>query len=142
MFGIEFWSTHRALKIKGKPLLDSFHPTTLGQVQEQCQIQDNGYFTVREPSTKFGRPAIILSSVEVAKLSLPFKMALIFKFFSSHISSSKVQKTLSNWGVRGAVDINVIDCRHLPVKFAMESDFIKDLYQRKMDNEGTGLEGL
>ena len=45
---------------------------------------------VQEPSTKFGRPAIILSSVEVAKLSLPYKTALIFKFFSSHIPSSEV----------------------------------------------------
>ena len=38
-------------------------------------------FPIRELSTKFGQPAIILSTVEVAKLSLPYKMALIFKFF-------------------------------------------------------------
>ena len=80
-------------------------------------VVDN--FLVREPSTKFGRPAIILSSVEVAKLSLPYKTALIFKFFSSHIPSSEVQRALSNWGVKGAVDINVIDCRHLLVKFLL-----------------------
>ena len=53
-------------------------------------------FSVRELSTKFGRPAIILSSLEVAKLSLPYKMAQIFKFFSSHIPSTVVQKALSN----------------------------------------------
>ena len=53
-------------------------------------------FAVREPSMKFGRPAIILSSMEVAKVALPFKTALIFKFFSSHIPSSEVQKALSN----------------------------------------------
>ena len=39
-------------------------------------------FPVRELSTKFGRPAIILTSVEVVKLSLPYKTALIFRFFS------------------------------------------------------------
>ena len=56
-------------------------------------------FPVQEPSMKFGRLAIILSSVEVAKLSLPYKTAMIFKFFSSHIPSTEVQKALSNWGV-------------------------------------------
>ena len=38
----------------------------------------------RELSTKFGRPAVILSNVEIAKISLPHKNALIFKFFSMH----------------------------------------------------------
>ena len=86
-------------------------------------------FLLGEPSTKYGRPAIILSSMEVAKLSLPYKTALIFKFFSSHLPSSEVQRALSNWGVKGVVDINVIDWRHLLVKFAMESDFLK-IYTR------------
>ena len=67
---------------------------------------------------------IILLSVEVAKLSMPYKTALIFKFFSSHIPSFEVQRALSNWGVKGVVDINVIDRRHLLVKFVVESDFL------------------
>ena len=87
-------------------------------------------FPIQELSTKFGRPAIILSSVEVAKFSLRYKTALIFKFFSSHIPSTEVQKALSNWGVRGAVDINIIDRWHLLVKFGMESNFLK-IYTRE-----------
>ena len=56
---------------------------------------------LRELSTKFGRPAVILSNVEIAKISLPYKHALIFKFFSMHFPMVDIQKGLSNWGVRG-----------------------------------------
>ena len=109
----------RSARVEGWPFAEVVHGSSV--------VDD---FPVWEPSMKFGRLAIILSSVEVAKLSLPYKTALIFKFFSSHIPSIEVQKALSNWGVRGAVAINIIDRRHLLVKFGMESDFLK-IYTRE-----------
>ena len=37
---------------------------------------------VRELSFKNGCPALILTNVEIARLSAPYKSALIFKFFA------------------------------------------------------------
>ena len=50
----------------------------------------------RELGSKFGRPAVILSNVEIAKISLPYKFALIFKFFAVHLSVNDIHKGLSN----------------------------------------------
>ena len=64
---------------------------------------------VRELSFKNGCPALILTNVEIARLSAPYKYALIFKFFAQHIPNSELQRGLSNWGVHGGAHISVID---------------------------------
>ena len=51
---------------------------------------------VRELSVKNGCPALILTNVEIARLSAPYKTALIFKFFAQHIPNSELQCGLSN----------------------------------------------
>ena len=71
----------------------------------------------RELGSKFGRPAVILSNVQIAKISLPYKHALIFKFFSMHFPVVDIQKGLSNWGVKGGAIVTVIDRRHILVSF-------------------------
>ena len=62
---------------------------------------------VRELSIKNGCPVIILSIVEIARLSALYKTALIFKFFAQHIPNSELQKGLSNWGVHGGLIFQV-----------------------------------
>ena len=84
----------------------------------------------RELSTKFGRPAVILFNVEIAKISLPYKHTLIFKFFSMHFPVANIQKCLSNWGVKGGATIIVIDRRHVLVRFNLQEDFTK-IYTRE-----------
>ena len=51
---------------------------------------------VRELSIKNGCLALILTNVEFARLSAPYKTALIFKFFAQHIPNSELQRGLSN----------------------------------------------
>ena len=51
---------------------------------------------VWELSIKNGRPTLILSNVEIARLSAPYKIALIFKSFAQHIPNSELQQGLSN----------------------------------------------
>ena len=54
------------------------------------KIVDND-IPVCEPTTKYGRSAIILTNVEVARISMPYKHVLIFKFYSSHLPTTEVQ---------------------------------------------------
>ena len=51
---------------------------------------------IRELSVKNGCPALILTNVEIARLSAPYKTALIFKFFAQYIPNSELQRGLSN----------------------------------------------
>ena len=85
---------------------------------------------VWELSFKNGCPALILTNVEIARLSAPYKSALIFKFFTQHIPNSELQRGLSNWGVHGRAHISVIDRRHVLVNFNTEADFMK-VYTRE-----------
>ena len=72
-------------RVEGPSFADSLHGSLV--------VDD---FPIREPSTKFGRLAIILTSMEVAKLSLPYKTALIFNFFSSYSFY---------WGAKGSLQL-------------------------------------
>src|SRR4029077_7758695 len=41
MLRIEAWSGHRGLEIEAEPLLDALHPCTLGEIQEENQVQND-----------------------------------------------------------------------------------------------------
>ena len=56
--------------------------------------QPNNDLPFHELSVKNGCPALILSNVEIARLSAPYKTALIFKFFAQHIPNSELQRVL------------------------------------------------
>src|SRR5215213_2639312 len=42
MLRIQLWQYHRALEIEREPLLDSAHACSLGEIQEERQVQDYG----------------------------------------------------------------------------------------------------
>ena len=79
----------------------------------------------RELLVKNGCPAIILMNVEMARISVPYKSALIFKFFAQHLPCSEIQQGLSNWGAHGGATISVIDRWHVPVNFNSDAEFMK-----------------
>ena len=92
------------------------------------QVDDDLPF--RELTVKNGRPVLIFSSVEIARISAPYKTALIFKFYAQHLPISEIQGGLSNWGVHGGANFSVIDHRNVLINFNVVVDFMK-VYTRE-----------
>ena len=78
------------------------------------------------PLTQKEFPAVFFSEEEIATLSAPFKLCLIFKFYAEHPSFEAIRKILhdSCWGVKQRVTISRYDRRHLLIRFQTAESFL------------------
>ncbi|KAL0349296.1 UNVERIFIED_CONTAM: hypothetical protein Sangu_1157400 [Sesamum angustifolium] len=72
-----------------------------------------------------GMKVLRFSSEEIARLSQPFRYALVGKFSHGYPSMQHLRRWMLAQGFRGDFSVGAINARHIFIKFALEEDYTK-----------------
>ncbi|KAL0331730.1 UNVERIFIED_CONTAM: hypothetical protein Sangu_1718500 [Sesamum angustifolium] len=72
-----------------------------------------------------GMKVLRFSSEEIARLSQPFRYALVGKFSHGYPSMQHLRRWMLAQGFRGDFSVGAINARHVFIKFALEEDYTK-----------------
>ncbi|KAF9598806.1 hypothetical protein IFM89_031474 [Coptis chinensis] len=87
--------------------------------------------------TRDGYPMISFASQDMTKAIACLKNTLIIKFFFKKPSIDEIRISVrQTWGLKSEVIINVIDSKHILLKFADEEDVVKALARKNPHIEG------
>ncbi|XP_071906094.1 uncharacterized protein [Coffea arabica] len=72
-----------------------------------------------------GEPAVLFSEEDIAKLSAPFKFAVVGKFSHGRPSLEVIRKACSAIGFKSNFAVGLLDQRHILIRFCLEEDFLR-----------------
>ena len=77
----------------------------------------------RQSSTHRGELAIFFTEEEINIMATPFKLSLVGKFSFSHPPIDIIRKFFVTLGLKGNVDISLLDPRHILIQLHLEEDY-------------------
>ncbi|XP_071925054.1 uncharacterized protein [Coffea arabica] len=72
-----------------------------------------------------GEPTVLFSEEDIAKLSAPFKFAVVGKFSHGRPSLDVIRKSFSAIGFKSNFAVGLLDQRHILIRFCLEEDFLR-----------------
>ncbi|KAL9461919.1 hypothetical protein AB3S75_004838 [Citrus x aurantiifolia] len=79
----------------------------------------------RQSSTHRGEPAIFFTEEEINIMAAPFKLALVGKFSFGRPPIDVIRKFFVALGLKGTVDISLLDPRHILIQLYLEEDYTR-----------------
>ncbi|KAL9459047.1 hypothetical protein AB3S75_002435 [Citrus x aurantiifolia] len=79
----------------------------------------------RQSSTHRGEPAIFFTEEEINIMAAPFKLALVGKFSFGRPPIDVIRKFFVALGLKGTVDISLLDPRHILIQLYLEEDYMR-----------------
>ncbi|KAL9424510.1 hypothetical protein AB3S75_031602 [Citrus x aurantiifolia] len=79
----------------------------------------------RQSSTHRGEPAIFFTEEEINIMAAPFKLALVGKFSFGRPPIDVIRKFFVALGLKGNVDISLLDPRHILIQLYLEEDYTR-----------------